>query len=239
MAHFSKEGDEEQSTSVSVDHGVNCVELRGKSRYLLLVPVWWLAGKYSDGFDSLYQSRSGDGLVERLICSGCNHDDEKVGNVHEHGCIRQPSNLGQTADDSRKHADDEDDAHHSREADLALGELSKVDSLAQNQDSDCQELLEGLCDVDGVTGLLAEQTEEWITVTHHRVARRVEFKVDFPDAPSRESSEGTEDKVEGNTSAIADTCKYESSTRSIFVCKSPIFLVDLRSTRPTKDISCD
>ena len=64
-----------------------------------------------------------------------------------------------------------------------------------------------------MTGFLAKKTEEWITVTHHRVARRVEFKVDFPDAPSRKSSEGTEDKVEGNTSAIADTSEYESNPK--------------------------
>jgi hypothetical protein len=75
-----------------------------------------------------------------------------------------------------------------------------------------------------MTGFLAEQSEKWITVTHHRVARRVEFKVNFPDAPSRECSEGTEDKVEGNTSAIADTSEYESGPRSVFVFKSPIVL---------------
>ena len=170
MTHLGKESNEEQSTGVSVDHSVHGVELRGKARNLLLVLVWWLTSEDDDGLNGLDQSGPSDGGVEWLVSSGCNHDDEEVGDVDKDGGVGQPSDLGQTANDSRKHADNEDDAHHSREADLALGELGKVDSLAQNQDSDCQELLERLCDVDGVTGLLAEQTEEWVTVTHHGVA---------------------------------------------------------------------
>jgi hypothetical protein len=83
-------------------------------------------------------------------------------------------------------------------------------------------LLETLRDIYEMTGFLAEQTEERIAVTHHRVARRVEFKVDFPDAPSRESSESTEDDVEGNTSAVADTSKYESDRWLVFRYRSPI-----------------
>jgi hypothetical protein len=67
-----------------------------------------------------------------------------------------------------------------------------------------------------MTGFLAKQTEEGVSVTHHRVARRVEFKIDFPNTPSRESSESTEDEIEGNTSAVANTSKYESGLRSVF-----------------------
>jgi hypothetical protein len=77
-------------------------------------------------------------------------------------------------------------------------------------------LLERLCDVDGVTGLLAEQTEEWVTVTHHGVARRVECEVDLPDGPTRVSSEDTEDDVESNTGAVADTGEDESSLTLVF-----------------------
>jgi hypothetical protein len=73
-----------------------------------------------------------------------------------------------------------------------------------------------------MTGFLAEQTEEGITVTHHRVARRVEFEVDFPDSPSRESSEDTEDNVESDTGAVADTGKDESSLESVF-CMAIIY----------------
>jgi hypothetical protein len=170
VAHLGKESNEQQSTSVSVDHSVHSVELRGKAGNLLLVLIRWLAGKGNDRLDGLDQSRPGDGGVERLISSGCNHDDEEVGDVDEDGGVGQPPDLGQTANYSGKHSDEENDAHHSREADLVLGKLRKVDSLAKNQDGDCQELLEGLCDVDGVTGFLAEQTEEWVTVTHHGVA---------------------------------------------------------------------
>lgn len=170
VTHLGKESDEQQSTSVSVDHGVNGIELRGKAGNLLLVLVWGLTGKGDDWLDGLDQSRPSDSGVEWLVSSGCNHNDEEVGDVDKDGGVGQPSDLGQTANDSRKHSDEEDDTHHSREADLALAELGKVDGLAKNQDSDCQELLEGLCDVDGVTGFLAEQTEERITVTHHGVA---------------------------------------------------------------------
>jgi len=211
VTHLCEESNEEQSTGVSVDHGVHGVELRGKARDLLLVLVWWLTSEDNDRLNGLDQCRPSDGGVEWLVSSGGNHDDEEVGDVDEDGGVGEPSDLGQTADDSRKHADDEDDAHHSREADLALAELGKVNSLAENQDSDGQELLERLCDVDGVTGLLAEQTEEWVTVTHHGVARRVECEVDLPDGPTRVSSEDTEDDVESNTGAVADTGKDESS----------------------------
>jgi hypothetical protein len=76
--------------------------------------------------------------------------------------------------------------------------------------------LEGLCDVDGVTGFLAEQTEERITVAHHGVARRVECEVDLPDGPSRVSSEDTEDDVESNTGAVADTGKDESDLKLVY-----------------------
>jgi hypothetical protein len=82
-----------------------------------------------------------------------------------------------------------------------------------------------LCDVDGVTGFLAEQTEEWVTVTHHGVARRVECEVDFPDSPSRPSSEETENDVESNTGSVADTGKDESSLKSVFHAEM-IFTLD-------------
>lgn len=224
MTHLGEESNEEQSTGVSVDHGVDGVELRSKARNLLLVLVWWLTGEDDNRLNGLDQSRSSDGGVERLVSSGGNHDDEEVGDIDEDGGVGQPSDLGQTADDSRKHADDEDDAHHSREADLALAELGKVNSLAENQDSNGQELLERLCDVDGVTGLLAEQTEKWVTVTHHRVARRVEREVDLPDGPSGVSGEDTEDDVESNTSAVADTGKDESNLKSVFKAENVVHM---------------
>ena len=212
VAHLGKESNEKQSTSVSVDHGVDGIELRGKAGNLLLVLVWGLTGKGDDWLDGLDQSRPSDSGVEWLVSSGCNHNDEEVGDVDEDGGVGQPSDLGQTTNDSGKHSNEEDDAHHPREADLVLGKLRKVEGLTKNQDGNCQKLLEGLCDVDGVTGLLAEQTEEWVTVAHHGVARRVECEVDFPNSPSRPSGEETEDDVESDTSAVADTGKDVASS---------------------------
>ena len=99
---------------------------------------------------------------------------------------------------------------------MSLGDLRDVGRFTQDQNGYREELLERLCDVDGVTGFLAEQTEEWVTVTHHGVARRVECEVDLPDSPSRVSSEDTEDEVDGNTGAVADTGKDESNLELVF-----------------------
>ena len=105
---------------------------------------------------------------------------------------------------------------------MSLGDLRNVGRFTQDQNGYREELLQRLGDVDEVARAFAEEAEEGVAVTHHGVARRVEFKVDFPDAPSRESSESTEDEVEGNTSAVADTSKYESDRWLVFRYRSPI-----------------
>jgi hypothetical protein len=135
-------------------------------------------------------------------------------NVHKDSCIRQPSNLRKTANDSGNHADSKHNAHHSREADRALGNLRYICCLAQNQDGNREELLERLSDVDEMTRFLAKESEEWITITHHWVARGIEFEVDFPDGPAREGGEYTEDDIESDTSAVADTGEDETGRLS-------------------------
>ena len=87
MTHLGKESNEEQSTGVSVDHSVHGVELRGKARNLLLVLVWWLTSKDDDGLNGLDQGGPSDGGVEWLVSSGCNHDDEEVGDVDKDGGV--------------------------------------------------------------------------------------------------------------------------------------------------------
>ena len=78
---------------------------------------------------------------------------------------------------------------------MSLGDLRNVGRFTQDQNGYREELPQRQGDVDEVARAFAEEAEEGFAVTHHGVARGVEFEVDFPDGPSGESSEGTEDNV--------------------------------------------
>lgn len=228
-------------SAILTNHGVDGVELGSESGHLLLVLVRRLTGENNDWLNGLDQCRSRDSFVQRLVGSSCDHDDQEVGNVHEDGCIGQPTDLLQAADDTRDHADAENDDHDCREANMSLGDLRDVGRFTQDQNGYREELLERLCDVDEVTGAFAKESEEGVAVTHHWVTGRIEVQVDFPDGPTGESGEDTEDKVQSDTSAVSDTRENEAITMRISKCKISRSVIvsrnDLRSTRPTKNVS--
>lgn len=55
VAHLSEESDEEESTTVGVDHGVDAVELAGEAGGLLHVCIRGWAGKGLDWLDGLQE----------------------------------------------------------------------------------------------------------------------------------------------------------------------------------------
>lgn len=120
----------------------------------------------------------------------------------------------QAAHQSSAHANEHADEHANNEADVFCGYLRKGGAVSKNQDSDCQELLHGLHNVDEVTSLWTEAAEKWVAETHHGVSRRVESDERPPDAPSADPCEDTEDDVQGNTSTIPDTGEDISTDKS-------------------------
>ena len=70
MSHFRKEGDEEESAGICVDHGVDSVECSRETWRLLLVLIRWNASKDLDGIDGLDERRLRDcRVVRRKVCT--------------------------------------------------------------------------------------------------------------------------------------------------------------------------
>jgi hypothetical protein len=138
-----------------------------------------------------------------------NHADDEVDDIEPDGGIADPADLAQASNETASHADSHDDDHHGDEADLGVGDLLDVESLAKNQDRDREELLEGLGDVDEVSHLPAVESQERVTETLHRVARRIEVEESLPDDIATPGSEDTEDQVESNAGAVADGSEDE------------------------------
>ncbi|KAI7138978.1 hypothetical protein KC337_g77 [Hortaea werneckii] len=91
------------------------------------------------------------------------------------------------------HTNAHDQNHDAREAQGRMCNLGDVERFTHDQDGDGKELLERLCEVDAVARLLAEEAEEWVAVTAHRIARGVHVEENLPQGPTAEACEDTED----------------------------------------------
>lgn len=89
--------------------------------------------------------------------------------------------------------------------------------------------------------LFAEDSEKKIAETLHWEARRVELDENFPEHEARDTGENTEDDIEGNTGAVANTSKDEASRCSVSqkTEQTKRTCEDLRATGPTQDIGSD
>ncbi|KAI7110378.1 hypothetical protein KC339_g146 [Hortaea werneckii] len=102
-------------------------------------------------------------------------------------------NVDLATDDTRDHTNAHDQNHDAREAQGRMCNLGDVERFTHDQDGDGKELLERLCEVDAVARLLAEEAEEWVAVTAHRIARGVHVEENLPQGPTAEACEDTED----------------------------------------------
>ncbi len=77
-AHLREESNEEQCSSVSVNHRVYSIELRGKIDGLLLVCCRWRASESPNRLDGVDKGGLRHGSVVWIVVSGGDHDDDEI-----------------------------------------------------------------------------------------------------------------------------------------------------------------
>lgn len=121
MAHLSKEGDEQKSTSIAVYHLVDSVELTSEASSLLLVLIRRRAGKCPDGLNVVDASGvENSRVVDGKVGAG-NHDDDERDDIEPDRQVGEPTDALQRADAAKDHADHHEDDKTGDVANLLTG----------------------------------------------------------------------------------------------------------------------
>jgi len=125
--------------------------------------------------------------------------------------VSKPAEALQCTDLTDHHTGSHEDNKTDDEADALFRNLGDRLAIAENEDRDCKEKLNCLEEINAMACPAAENAEEAVCISLHRVLVGIHVHEDFPELEPRIHGETTKYSVEGNTWAITHLSESPTS----------------------------
>jgi hypothetical protein len=225
VAHLGEEVEEEHSSTVGIDDGVDTLVSAEETGSTRRESIRWSASKCLDRDVAFHRAvgevpvtvcgasaskRAEHGCIVGLRSGAHTNSHEGGNNGRPDREVGKPSKTLEGTNLAQDHAEDGDN----QEADdkaysiaihtvLANGNLGYRSTKTEDKHSDKHEHLQTLQNIDHMPHFLAENTEEGLSEIAEREAVGVHVHIDAPNVPTRNGSHKTENSVERSTWAIA------------------------------------